>query len=212
MRSASPSMSLPVIEGRLDLAEYILADPELREQLVGLLRKTSDSKRIIQRFSLGRGDSDDLIALCKTIQITHDISIRLAAHQHALREGTSSNVMQDSAGLPTEQSCIDSLLGRLKLDGPLQLAERIASAIDEEGVNQLHRFEEAETAAVVALAQGVQSEAAGEDDAGLEKKSRSKRAKKVEAVKPPDPDFQDVWVMKKECVWVTSNLTMRLLT
>ncbi|KAI9884692.1 MAG: DNA mismatch repair ATPase msh1 [Watsoniomyces obsoletus] len=200
----SPSMSLPVINGRLDLAEYILGDPELREPLVGLLRKTSDSKRIIQRFSLGRGDSDDLIALCKTIQITHEISTRLDAHQHALR-GHENSVRQ-----PTEQSCIDTLLGRLRLDGPLQLAERIASAIDEEGVNQLHRFEEAETAAVVSLAQIVESEAAGEDEEGVETKTRSRKAKKTEAIKPLDPDFQDVWVMKKDASELLEQLHSEL--
>ncbi len=156
--SASPSTSLPVINNRLDLADFILRDQELKEGLVDLLRRSSDSKRIIQRFSLGRGDADDLIALCKTIRVTEEIASMLSQRQEAQK--TSEQTAGDAAstsGSTSSRSCIDDILSRFSLDAPLDLADRIAAAIDEEGVSQLHYIEDAESAAVAVLAQDVES-------------------------------------------------------
>ena len=202
MFSASPSMSLPVIDGRLDLAEYILGDPELREGLVTLLCRTADSNRIVQKFSLGRGDSDDLIALGETIRATKEIAKVLAEHHEAQQESGSLEGGRGSFsdGTSRQQSCIGKIISRLKLDGPCELAERIAAAIDEEGVNQLHRFEQAESAAAAALAQEVESSRI-EGVVATESKSRPTNKPKSETVMTPEIESQDVWVMRKEYVF-----------
>ena len=193
-------MSLPVIDGRLDLAEYILGDPELREGIVALLHRTADSNRIVQKFSLGRGDSDDLIALGKTIRVTKEIATMLAERQEARqeRESLEGGRGSFSDGTSRQQSCVGKIIDRLKLDGPCELAERIAAAIDEEGVNQLHRFEQAESAAVAALAQEVESGQIQGDNVTTELKSRPTKKPKSETVITPEVDSQDVWVMRKE--------------
>ncbi|KAI9748547.1 MAG: DNA mismatch repair ATPase msh1 [Lichina confinis] len=195
-----PSTSLPVINSRLDLASLVLRDAELRERLAESLRKSADSKRIIQRFSLGRGDSDDLIALCKTIRVTSDIASLLSQGQAAQKEPTAdagdSNASVGGRRVP--RTCIDDILSRFCLDGPLDLANRIASAIDEEGVNQLHYMEEAESAAVAALAQQVENGQNVDEDADLvPSKSRMRGKSSMDSAKTVETDAQDVWIMRR---------------
>ena len=109
-------MSLDIINQRLDLVEGLKQKVALRESLVGLLRRTFDTWRLVQKFSIGRGDADDLLELSKTIQITQEVA-QLLEHE------TSSG------------ATFDALIRCLSLDGPRRLAKRISEAIDEEGLS-----------------------------------------------------------------------------
>ena len=76
---ASPSMSLQVINARLDVVTLLLRYRALREEIMSLLRRSYDSQRLVQKFSLGRGDADDLISLLRTIEATSAIASLLEA-------------------------------------------------------------------------------------------------------------------------------------
>lgn len=180
----------------------MLQDKSLRENLVYLLRRTADSKRLVQKFSLGRGDADDLIALCKTIRIMQEI-VTLITDQSGAQVGQSdSTILSNATNVePAKGSpCIELLISRLDLDGPRLLADRIAAAIDEEGVTRLHQVEELEAEAVASLAQSVETGLdPGEESDAVPKRGRKKSEPKSDK-RNESVDLGDVWVMRKEYV------------
>src|SRR3978361_295016 len=99
----------------------MLKDEMLRERLAGLLKRSHDSHRLLQKFAFGRGEPDDLLALANTIHVTQDIVATL-----------SQNSPKDS--------CIHEMPSRIDLIGPSALATRIREAIDEEGILQKHHL------------------------------------------------------------------------
>ncbi|KAG9915383.1 muts domain V, partial [Aureobasidium melanogenum] len=145
-RLVSPSMSLPEINSRLDLITELLGHDQLREETRSALRRTTDVLRLLQRFSIGKGDADDLLALAKTIQIINQIVNMMNTHlpQH------KGDVDSLSSSLS-----LKALVDRLDLDGPSKLATRILEAIDEEGLSQQHLAEEAEAVGVAELAEQI---------------------------------------------------------
>ena len=173
----------------------------MRERLIQLLRRTFDSKRLIQKLSLGRGDADDLIALCRTIRITLEIAASLESDQQAKGAGLDER-SRPALSIQDENHVaerLDDILRRFALDGPGALADRIADAIDEEGVTQMHRYEELEAAVVVAMAHSVEDQQVSGSEGGLgqKKKGQSKNQAKINTAKSQGMDSQDVWVMKK---------------
>lgn len=173
-----------------------MSNPALKERLVQLLRRSADSKRLIQKFSLGRGDADDLIALARTIRVTLDIATALAEQQEFMRpqltkpqELAATSVEGQAVGIP-----FNALLNRLALDGPSVLADHITDAIDEEGVTRLHRFEELETAAAAAMVKSVEDAQNTMIDGG---DTPMNQVQPKSISKPQEIDFHDVWVMKK---------------
>ncbi|KMU75125.1 DNA mismatch repair protein mutS [Coccidioides immitis RMSCC 3703] len=62
-RLTSPSASLPVINERLDLVSEFIEDIELEESITSLLKRSYDAQRLVQKFSLGRADADDIYAI-----------------------------------------------------------------------------------------------------------------------------------------------------
>src|SRR5579871_291809 len=119
----SPITSIREINRRLDLVDTFLDDPNLFTDIIYHLRQTHDSQRLVQRFSLGRGDSDDLLSLARTIRETEKILARLKEVHH-----------------PSH----DHVIARIVI--PERLCERIEGAIDEEGLVRKQRLEELETA------------------------------------------------------------------
>jgi len=115
--------SIREINRRLDLVDTFLADSHLLADIIHHLRQTHDSQRLVQRFSLGRGDSDDLLSLARTIRETEKILARLREQQHR---------------------SLDHLIAKIVI--PERLCERIEEAIDEEGLFKRQRLEEMETA------------------------------------------------------------------
>jgi DNA mismatch repair ATPase MutS len=115
--------SIREINRRLDLVDTFLNNSHLLADIIYHLRQTHDSQRLVQRFSLGRGDSDDLLSLARTIRETEKILARLKEVHH-----------------PSH----DHVIARIVI--PERLCERIEGAIDEEGLVQKQRLEELETA------------------------------------------------------------------
>jgi DNA mismatch repair ATPase MutS len=103
--------------------DTFLGDSHLLADIIHYLRQTHDSQRLVQRFSLGRGDSDDLLSLARTIRETEKILARLKDQQH---------------------ESLDHLISRIVI--PERLCERIEGTLDEEGLVRRQRLEELETA------------------------------------------------------------------
>ncbi|KAK8175217.1 muts domain V-domain-containing protein [Phyllosticta citrichinensis] len=179
-RLISPSLSLGTINERLDLVERFLGDEVLRQRIVGMLSSTADSTRLVQKFAMGKGDADDLLALSKTIQLTEDVFNTLESAM--LDDETASG------------SVFSGLLNRLSLQGPKRLAKRISVAIDEEGLSEQHRIEADEAATMVGLAAEVLSEE-GEEKTG----SKRKQTKSKQSERPGNSDTgpREVWIMRR---------------
>lgn len=181
--TVSPSMSLSEINGRLDLISELLEHDQLREETMSALRRTTDVLRLLQRFSIGKGDADDLLALAKTIQIVNQIVSMMSTHLLPQKSATDS--LHSSLSLR-------ALVDRLDLDGPSKLATRILEAIDEEGLSQQHMAEEAEAVGVVELAEQI-IEA---DDPKSKTAKRGKTTAQKAAV-VAELDAGEFWIMRR---------------
>ncbi|RDW85017.1 hypothetical protein BP6252_02607 [Coleophoma cylindrospora] len=172
---SSPSTSLSVINSRLDLVEYMLANELLRERIIILLRRSHDSHRLLQKFAFGRGDADDLLALASTIYATQEVLSTLASSE-------------------SDVDCVTKMTRRIQLEGPIDLADRIRAAIDEEGIVQQQHIEEDEVAEMQAFTQNViKSEGCKEDLSVLPKTTRKK---KPTSLREHYSDGNDAWTMK----------------
>ncbi|KAB2573957.1 MutS protein-like protein 1 [Lasiodiplodia theobromae] len=187
-RLTSPSMSLDIINERLDLVTALIENLALRENLVALLRRSFDTWRLVQKFSIGRGDADDLLELSKTIQITKDVAQLL---QNETPGGGS----------------FDGLVRRLSLDGPGRLAKRILDAIDEEGLSEQHRMEDDEAAAMAGLAVEVLALEGEEVKSGsIAKRAKAKQSSKPGPSKAVDTGMPDVWIMRRSASTTLTRL------
>ncbi|KAL8846284.1 MAG: hypothetical protein Q9221_008615 [Calogaya cf. arnoldii] len=193
---SSPSASLPVINERLDLVSMLLLDAELREEIRRDLRCSSDCQRLVQRFSLGRGDADDLISLLKTIETTESIG-------NLLERATSFEPLEKS-GLEARRP-LRRFLCRFSLESPRALASRISSAIDEEGLSKNHRKEENESARYSSAAHDVlHSEGSAADFADMPRAVRVKAVQQSAAEQ--EMEEEDDWIMRKPASPVLQGL------
>ncbi|KAI1637400.1 DNA mismatch repair protein MutS, partial [Biscogniauxia mediterranea] len=174
---SAPSTSLETIRARQDLVEHFIQNEELRDQIVLLLRRSADSQRLVQKFAVGRGDPDDLIALANTIHATRDI-IRLLTGSSDLSELDSALAEEDTAQTPIAP-CFAPLVSRIQLEGPLSLASRIRVSIDEDSLYQKHEAEDNESRELLTLAgEVVAAEASQSEGSALPKSAMKKIAKK----------------------------------
>ncbi|GAB7354100.1 hypothetical protein MBLNU459_g4667t2 [Dothideomycetes sp. NU459] len=187
-RLVAPSMSLSVINSRLDLVAEMLQNQEIREEVMQLLRRTSDTLRLLQRFSIGRGDADDLLALAKTIEIVVRVS---AIVRDRLLEGPVASIAPGKR----QSNSLWAVLERLEIVEPSRLATRILEAIDEDGLAQQHEAEEAEAATFIQLAEQV----AAADVEGSQPLKGNKSASPRPAVpeKMSEPDSGEIWIMRR---------------
>ncbi|KAK3617388.1 MutS protein 1 [Elasticomyces elasticus] len=201
-RLVAPSMSLSVINSRLDLVQEMLSQDALREDIIALLRRTADTLRLLQRFVIGKGSPDDLLDLARTV----DVMTRLTEvlHEHILaNEDRVSRVSVFETAQLVDLACLWEVLGRLDLDGPPGLAKQmlgpadmakgIQEAIDEESLNRQHV---AETEDELAEDEMVDQEGyfAVSEDIVLEK--RSSKAKSTSA--SSDVFANDIWIVRKK--------------
>ncbi|KAI0176288.1 muts domain V-domain-containing protein [Hypoxylon sp. FL1284] len=172
---AAPSTNLDTIRARHDLVEYLIRQPDVRDDMVLLLKRSHDSQRLVQKFALGRGDADDLVALANTIRTTQDIVSLLESARGQDEAAKTTNPITtsstDSTNTTTENpdpdpessppsthadaSCFTSLLARIQLSEPTKLADLIKNSIDEEGLVQQHRAEDSEVSELMTLAEDV---------------------------------------------------------
>ena len=133
----SPSMSIEIIDARLDIVSVFLHDLALREDLINLLRQTYDSQRLIQKLSIGQRDADDFISLRKTIQATDMLKRRL---EKCILDFQSETSVEPQS---IQSRSLKMLSDRISLEEPLRLADTIADAIDEQGLYQRHLSDDA---------------------------------------------------------------------
>lgn len=184
-RLVSPSLSLATIENRLDLVQEMLDHETLQEEVLALLRLTSDTLRLLQRFSIGKGDADDLLGLGRTIDVMARLSYVLQNHLAARTE--------NDAAEGQILHCLRDLLDRMELDGPGKVAQAINSAIDEEGLNRQHSAEmEAREEASEMAEEVTNADASGEQIPKL-----ARRASKTKSAPISDPSAGDIWIMRK---------------
>lgn len=173
-----------MINDRLDLVSHILGDTALRERLVALLRRCHDSQRLVQKFALGRGNADDLLALASTIFATQELAVWIRATAQGDLDFTK----------PSPAACLSRLVSRIQLDGPLALANRIKDAIDEEGIVHQHQIEDDEAGAMMTLAEKIAASEGSADDMTAITKGRGKKT----PVSLRDHYIEDIqaWTMK----------------
>ncbi|RAL66937.1 hypothetical protein DID88_007719 [Monilinia fructigena] len=187
---ASPSTSLEVINSRLDLVACMLEDGFLRGRATTLLKRSHDSHRLLQKFAFGRGDGDDLLDLASTIHATRDLASIL-------------DVQKD-----TPEPCIQALLARIHLKGPMKLAQAITDAIDEEGLDQQHRIEEGKSGEMQALAEAiVASEGTTEETSTLRKHIRKKQPNSLRDYYNQE---NEAWIMKPDATPTLKRLHKKL--
>ena len=200
-RISSPSLSLSVINQRLDLVQQFIEDSNSREDVIILLKRTFDSQRIVQKFSLGRGDADDLVSLLRTINATNDINVKLSERVDSTSE---------PASIPGPVQSLSAMLQRLFLDGPNELAARISSTIDEDGLQESHSREQAESAAFVSMAQGIlQAEGETPDFDAMARVMRAKAG--IKAGNEPSIEDEETWIMRKTASPILERLHDELL-
>lgn len=189
-------MSLSTINDRLDLVEEMIDYPQLRQDVVTLLGNTFDSLRLVTKFTMGRGDADDLIELSKTISTTADMLNILKEHS-----SSRQSIPIDPANQATEtrrRQCLPAVQKRFELELPLKLAKRIQDAIDEEGLSEYHRLEDDEASEMEELAQDVLGREAGEEDLKqIPKRIQPKPHMIQPSFKSATDGRDDVWIMKR---------------
>lgn len=188
-RLVSPSMSLSTIENRLDLVEEMLVHGALREDMISLLRRTADTRRLLQKFSIGKGDADDLLSLARTIVITSQIADVL--HEHIIE--SEDSITNSESEIPKQYGFLWDILARLDLERPLKVAQNIEKSIDEEGLNQYHVAE----AEGQAEAEGMADEVEAADAAGKTGPKLTRRASRIKSA-VTDGSPAEIWVMRRD--------------
>jgi DNA mismatch repair ATPase MutS len=184
-RLVSPSASLPEINERLDLVSSFHLNTHLRDQLIEQLAKTSDVQRLVQKFTLNRGDADDMVSLTRAIGATASVERLLRSCLDGTGEGSTL------ANVPSLQRLLD----RIDLSGPTELGQRIANAIDEEGLNQKHRLEEDEASNVAAEVQKVIL--GSQDPSEIEAMPVKVKTNKKCETKEHDLEIEEPWIMRR---------------
>ncbi|KAL1958030.1 hypothetical protein VTO42DRAFT_5242 [Malbranchea cinnamomea] len=193
-RLTSPSASLHTINERLDIVSGFLHDQGMRETTIQFLKRSYDAQRLVQKFSLGRGDAEDLLCLSRAIQAARDIKAFL------LEKVGSQDAENLQNGRQGPYNSLRTLINRLNLDGPEDLSQQILQAIDEEGLMQRQLIEDEEAADAAALAQEViMNEGSPEDLETFPKKLKDKTHGKLKHPSEPDSDDEpNAWIMRRD--------------
>jgi DNA mismatch repair ATPase MutS len=187
-RLVSPSLSLAVINNRLDLVQELRDRDGIREDIQGLLRRTYDTSRLLQRFCIGKGDADDMLGLAKTIAVVQQISDLVHIESAATKPGQAEAQI-------LKTSFLENLFERLDLTGPTKVAKSILSTIDEEGLSRKHQAEIEQATESGTMAEEVMNA----DAAGTKPPKLGKRASKQStATAAPSSSEQDIWIMRKD--------------
>lgn len=196
---ASPSMSLDVINARLDLVSCFLGETSLKEAIVSLLKRSFDSQRLVQKFSMGRGDADDLVSLLRTIEATSEVAALLKTHALPSKD--------ERPGLADQGQCLQNLSFRLSLEGPNELAARISMSVDEEGLMESHRAEDAGGAELLTTAQEVlETEGSADDHMALSRISRARSKLKSPADQEAEEAEAESWILRRSASGILEKL------
>ncbi|KIK71237.1 hypothetical protein GYMLUDRAFT_66444 [Collybiopsis luxurians FD-317 M1] len=117
----SPSTSIQEINARQALVAFFHARPHFLADMLILIAKAEDAGRIVQKFLLGKGDPNDLLALTATVNIWNDIKRRVT-HEREMEalEQTSFN--------SKEWGSLETLIKRMA--NVEDLAQKISLAVE----------------------------------------------------------------------------------
>ncbi|KAI9839809.1 MAG: DNA mismatch repair ATPase msh1 [Thelocarpon superellum] len=203
-RLTAPSTSLSIINGRLDLVSFFLQRVVLRQDVIDTLRHSQDAQRLVQKFSLGRGDHDDLLSLCKAITATQ-MTVELLADETSGEPGSSR------PDVDPNRDALVALLRRVDLNAPKKLAARINKAIDVEGLSRRQHLQENEAAGVMSQAQAVDGgERSSTTHFRFPRRSTAHLDADAYTAKSPNWSDEDVWVMRKGASPTLTRLHHRL--
>ncbi|KAH9902268.1 muts domain V [Xylariomycetidae sp. FL2044] len=199
---SAPSTSLETINARQNLVDYCIRDPDFRDGIIILLRRSHDSQRLVQKFAFGRGDADDLIALANTIRATENIVSLLTDAQPLPSPGESR---------ANPASCFAPLLSRITLEGPAKLATRIRNSIDEEGLFQQHQNETDEANQLLTMAEDVvAAEGTPVDAAALPKMAKKRQKPNPSSIRDHYAEDNMTFVMKPQASRALTELHAEL--
>ena len=193
-RLVSPSMSLSVIDHRLNLVQELLNHDALREDVTALLQNTSDTFRLLQRFSIGKGDADDMLGLAKTIELMQKISDSL--HDHILaRQDEDTDAQATDGGVSlADQTHLWDVLGRFDLESPVKVARTIHATINEESLSHRHAAEQEQAEE----AEEMTEEVISADEAGEKTPKLARRAsRRPTNASSTDFSTEDIWIMRR---------------
>lgn len=200
LHAASPSTSLQVINERLDLVSIFIEHVELRDRVIQLLKRSHDSQRLVQKFTFGKGDPDDLICLSRAIEASKEVRQVLLDH----------NRLSVSSSTSDPNHSLTIMISRLFLDGPIALADQILAAIDEEGLLQKQRIEDSTAAEAANLAEKVtMDEATSSELEALPKKVRAKKGERT-VMADTDSGPLDTWIMRRDASMTLNALHAEL--
>nr|POF20014.1 muts protein like 1 [Quercus suber] len=189
-RLVSPSMSIGVINSRLDLVQILLEQDTLREDIIALLRQTSDIFRLLQRFSISKGDADDLLGLARTIDVMAQVS-RLLEHNIVTHQDRITN--SDDSTHNADYGFLLRMLDRFDLDNPTKTARAIQVAIDEEGLSRKHTAEDESRREAEDMVEAVITA----DSAGVKGPKLAQRASKSKVASSENAGTDDIWIMRR---------------
>ena len=183
-RLVSPSMTLEVINGRLGMVAELIVQEHLRGQIVAILRRSSDTLRLLQKFSAGRGDADDLLSLSKSVEVMQTLEMILHGHLFP--------VVQSKPESDGENALMRDLLRSLDLDKPDRLRSRIQDSIDEDNLTRQHMVEEADAAELAEFAEKVE-----EAEAASTTARKPSRKPPVSGTASSSDTSGEIWIMRR---------------
>lgn len=121
MLIGSPSASLSEINARQSIVAFFHSRPHLRRDLRDHLRGIDDVTRVVQRFLLGRANTDDVATISTAISAWSIIKNRLSLERELQFKG-------EDCDSEREWASIDALVSRMQ-DLP-ELERKIQASID----------------------------------------------------------------------------------
>jgi DNA mismatch repair ATPase MutS len=119
--TGSPSLCIKEIEARQSIVSLFCARPHLREDIIFILKGLEDASRLVQKLTLGRGETDDLLSLRKAILGWTNVFRRLTFERG---EAMHNNNEKEAEGWQNLEILLSHMVDLTSL------AERIESAVD----------------------------------------------------------------------------------
>lgn len=111
------------INTRQSIVALFHALPHLRRDLCDRLRGIDDVARVLQKFLLGRGNTDDVVAISTAISVWSSVRTRLSLERIL-------HTKEGDHNLEREWAAIDALLSQME-DLP-QLERKIQASMDDD--------------------------------------------------------------------------------
>jgi len=117
----SPSTSLSEINTRQSIVALFHALPHLRRDLRDRLRGIDDVARVLQKLLLGRGNTDDVVAISTAISVWSFVRTRLSLERKL-------HTKEGDRNLEREWAAIDALL--LQMEDLRELERKIQASME----------------------------------------------------------------------------------